>query len=186
MKKFSYVLMALLMLLVLPNLSLATCNSDTDKFSSDQWCIDNEDTLIPTSSAGMRVVYEYYTDAPTTSHVLATQETGKILVDMGGKSSPGDTGVGSKHVLPRAAAGLTYTFITGVKETITIDTVDTSDQIIYSALSTADSNLYTLNYGDSIKNTGDVGDFVILMSPVANKWIVINSGTSHWSDNGTN
>ena len=178
MRKYLSIALAMLMTMLIVGTAKATCNSDTDKFTSDQWCIDNQDTLIPTASAGQKVVYEL--NSTSGNNTLATEETGKIIVDQ----------AGVKHILPRASAGLIYTFVAGYKDgtgafvVMTIDTVDTSDTIIYRTFNTV------LDAGDSIKNEGGnnnytSSDSVTLFSPVANKWFIVNMN-GKWLDNGTN
>ena len=172
-------LLALALLLITANGAFADCNRDTDKFSNDQWCIDSSDTLIPTTSAGQKVIYETYS-APTANNTLATEETGKIITDIGNSTAPTQAGKScSKHILPRAAVGLTYTLIAGGRCTVTLDTVDTSDTILYSISGTG------LDAGDSIKSTGQAGDSVTLTSTAANSWS-IQQMKATWTDNGTN
>ena len=156
----------------------ASCNSDTDKFSSDQWCINSEDTLIPSPSAGEQVIYENYTTA-NTNNTLTAGESGKRITDTGGASGPTVIGYGSKHILPRAAVGLVYTFSTGGRTVITVDTLDTSDTILHSISGTG------LDAGDSIKSSGQAGESVTVYSPAANKWAIQGMNGS-WSDNSTN
>lgn len=176
MRKFIF---ALALLMLIPGGAFAaTCNPNNDKFTSDQWCINSQDTLIPTASAGQQVIYEQYT-AANTNNSLGADETGKYLTDMGGASGPTAVGSGSKHILPRAAVGLTYTISVGSKSTVTVDTLDTSDTILYSISGTG------LDAGDSIKSTGQAGDSVTLTSTAANTWSVTQmKGT--WTDNSTN
>ena len=176
------VFVALFSLMLLPGRAYsASCDTNTDKWNIGQWCVDKYDTMIPTTSAGSQVVTEQYTAAA--NNTLASEESGKIIVDTGGASSPGLNGSCSKHILPRAAAGLSYTFVTGSKCEMTIDTVDSSDTIFFSPQSVA------LDAGDSIKNSVRMaGVSVTLVSAAANRWspVGIASSDSIWVDNGTN
>lgn len=179
MKKLLLVL-ALFMALVVPSGAFAaSCAPDTDKWTNDAWCINSQDTLIPTTSAGQQVIYETYT-SENTNNVLTIHETGKVITDTGGAAGP--TALcngGSKHILPTASPGLTYTLTVGSRCSVTLDTVDTGDTILYSISSTG------LDAGDSIKSTGQAGDSVTVVSTAAHQWS-ITSMKGSWTDNSTN
>ena len=127
---------------------------------------------------GILFPYESYTTASTNNTLLAA-ESGKTITDFGGASGPTASGACSKHILPRAAPGLQFSFATGSKCTMTVDTVDTSDTILYSISGTG------LDAGDSIKSTGQAGDSVTVFSTEANKW-QIKAMKATWTDNSTN
>ena len=128
---------------------------------------------------GIVYPYERYT-ASNTNNTLIAAESGKTIVDTGGG---GTFTYGSKHILPRAAPGLTYTLCSGARGsngiTIDIDTVDTDDTIEVSISGTS------LDGGDSLKNNGQAGECITVFSTVANKWTAIMSPAA-WVDNGTN
>lgn len=169
MKKVLLLVAVALMLYSSP--AFAVC-ADTDKFCVDEWRIDYQDTLIPTSSAGEKIIVNNYT-TNTTPYSFATQETGVTVVD----------NIGTKFILPRAAAGLRFTVISGYNTTSgspvasTVDTVDTSDTIIYSITGTK------LDAGDSIKSTTQAGDSVTLCGSKDNKWVICGMKAT-WTDNG--
>ncbi len=172
-------LFALALLMVMTNGAFAaTCDPNTDRLTNGGVCITTNGTFIPDQAGGTQVVYENYTTA-NTNNTLTAVESGKHITDTGGAAGPTATGGGSKHILPRAAPGLEFTFSVGSKSFITVDTVDTSDTIMYSISGTG------LDAGDSIKSTGQAGDSVTLTSTVANQWsITAMKGT--WTDNSTN
>lgn len=178
MKRMYFVLT--LLLLATSNAFATGCGSGSDQFAVDSWCIDDEGTLTPQSTAGQRIVVESYTTA-NTNNTLTTQETGVHIVDLGGSAAGGTITCsgGSKHILPRAAAGMEFTLTAGNKCSVTLDTVDTSDTIVYSISGTG------LDAGDSIKSTQQAGDSVTLFSPAANVWH-IKQMKAVWTDNGTN
>lgn len=155
----------------------ASCTPDRDKWNIGNWCVTSTDTLIPSSTSGQQVVYESYTSA-NVNNTLSITESGKVLTDMGGASGPTVSGYGSKHILPKANVGLTYTITVGTKSTVTVDTVDTTDTILYSISGTG------LDAGDSIKSTGQAGDSVTLTCTSAGLWSIQNMKAT-WTDNGT-
>lgn len=175
MKKLFFALA--LLILSTGGVFAASCNRDTDKWSNDQWCISSADTLIPSTSASQQVVTENYTTA-NTNNLLAASESGKRLSDTGGAAT-GSSGFGSKHILPRASAGLSYTITAATKSFVTVDTLDTQDTIRYSISGTA------LAAGESIKSTGQAGDSVTLYSPAANVWDIQDMKAA-WTNNSTN
>lgn len=178
MKKLVFLALALLSLVGFAHTGhAASCFGDTDKFSTAQWCINSQDTLIPTTSAGQQVITESFSS--TSNNLLLVDESGKTIVDMGGKTAPTQLGGCMKHVLPRASAGLTFTIVTGVRCVVTVDTIDTDDTILWS------TGGFGLDAGDSLKTTGDAGDFITVTSPAANKWAVTNF-RGVLLDNGTN
>lgn len=134
-------------------------------------------TVAYASDTGILMPYENYS-SPSANNTLTADESGVTITDMGGAAGPTAAGSCSKHTLPRAAPGMVFSFATGSKCTMTVDTVDTSDQILYSISGTG------LDGGDSIKSTGQAGDSVTLFSTVANKW-QIRSMKSVWTDNGS-
>lgn len=156
-----------------------SCDPNTDKFNVGQWCITTSDTLVPTTSASSQVIYERYTTANTNNQLLES-ESGKFLVDTGGATglTPVAGNGGSKHILPRAKPGLTYTVCTGAKIVTTVDTLDTSDLIEASISGT------NLDAGDSLKSTGQAGECATFTSTLAGRWNVIMN-PAVWSDNGT-
>jgi hypothetical protein len=120
-----------------------------------------------------------YTTVPTTVGVtLIAAQSGITISDTGG-GSPTTVGSCRKFTLPTAAPGLEFTFTTGSKCTMTVDTADTNDTIMYSISGTG------LDAGDSIKSTAQAGDSVTLFSTAANKWFVKQMKAT-WTDNSTN
>ena len=140
---------------------------------------DSDGVITFAPDTGINYPYENYT-AANTANALALTECGKVITDTGSASGPTVNGQCSKHTLPRATPGCGFTFTTGAKNCrITVDTVDTSDTILYSISGTG------LDAGDSIKAPSEAGDSVKLFSTVANKWSIEDMhGT--WTDNGTN
>jgi len=160
-----------------------------DQNSSNEYRIkaDTDGVVTFASDTGIKYPYEYYNPAsPPTTNTLTAAETGKFIMDVGGITLPATTtglGFGSKHVLPRAEVGLAFTLAAGSQCSVTLDVAgpngDPSDVIMYSVSSTG------LDIGDSIKSTGQAGDSVTVMCPVANKWMIVDmQGT--WTDNSTN
>lgn len=200
MKKLFLVLALLILSSIWTQGAFATCNSDTDKFNTSGWCIDKFGELTPqtiatggtqTANQGGYQVPVVTVTAPTSAYSITSQQTGSVFADMGGVTSDTVAGaIGSKYILPRAAVGLMYTFTVGAKETITVDTLDTSDKILYSPSGTS------LQMGDSIKNPGQAGDAVTLVATRANRWSITNQNGSSstsgstidtlWLNNGTN
>lgn len=178
MKKVFF--LVLLGVFLFSNGAFADCNGDTDKFSIAQWCIDSQDTLIPSATAGQKVIYETVSNTATSLRFLATQETGKVITDIGNGTNPVDAGKScGKYMLPRASVGLTYTLSVGSRCFATLDTADTSDTILYSISGTG------LDAGDSIKSTGQAGDSVTVTSTAANKWSITQM-KGVFTDNSTN
>lgn len=174
----------ILALLLLPSLSFAQSVTATlgDRNSSGEYRVkaDTDGVVTYASDTGIVLPYVNYASAGTGSSVtLTAAQSGTVITDTGG-ATPTTTGSCRKFVLPRAAPGLNFTFTTGGKCTMTIDTVDTSDQILYSISGTG------LDAGDSIKSTGQAGESITLFSTVANKWSVKSNGSTAWTDNGTN
>lgn len=130
------------------------------------------------SDTGITYPYVNYTSANTADTLIAGQ-SGVTITDMGGAVGPTAAGYCSKHTLPRAAAGLQFSFSAGSKCFMTVDTVDASDTILYSISGTG------LDAGDSIKSTGQAGDSVTLFSTAANQW-QIKAMKATWTDNSTN
>lgn len=165
-----------------PGAFAASCDPNTDRMTNGEWCINTNSVLIPSSSAGQQVIVENYT-AKGVNNTLAATESGKTIVDTGGGTGVLTYAFGSKHILPRAAAGLTYKICTGVRGVngivATVDTVDTDDTIEVSISGTM------LDAGDSLKSTGQAGECVTLTSTVANKWNA-EMDPAVWTDNGTN
>ena len=175
----------LLALLLCPVLVYAADTTATfgDANSSGEYRMkaDVDGVITYASNTGIVYPYERYT-TPNTNNTLTAAESGKVIVDTGGSTGLNmSAGSGcSKHILPRAAPGLQFTFVTGAKCRMTIDTVDTSDLIEYSISGT------NLDAGDSILSTGQAGEAVTLFSTVANKWSIKNNGSVAFTDNGTN
>lgn len=139
---------------------------------------DTDGVVTFASDTGIKYPYEHYTSA-NTNNTLTAAESGKVITDTGAASGPTATGSCSKHILPTAAPGLVFTFTAGSKCSMTVDTADTNDTILYSISGTG------LDAGDSIKSTGQAGDSVTVFSTLANKWSIIQMKGS-WTDNGTN
>lgn len=172
----------LLALLVAPVLVQAAEVTATfgNQNSSGEYRIkaDTDGVITFASDTGIKYPYEHYTSA-NTNNTLTADESGKVITDTGAASGPTASGSCSKHILPTAAPGLMFTFTAGSKCSMTIDTVDTNDTILYSISGTG------LDAGDSIKSTGQAGDSVTVVSTLANKWSIVQmKGT--WTDNGTN
>lgn len=172
-----------LLVLAFPALSLAEITATIgDRNSSGEYRVkaDTNGVVTFASDTGIVLPYINYSTAGTGSSVsLTAAQSGAVITDTGG-ATPTTTGSCRKFILPRAAAGLNYTFTTGSKCTITIDTVDTSDTILYSIAGTG------LDAGDSIKSTGQAGESVTLFSTAANKWSIKSNGSIAFTDNGTN
>ncbi len=151
-------------------------SSDTDdKFSIDGWRINSDQTLIPATTSSTKIVVEKYTSI-NTNNTLATTETGHVIADYGGTTT---NRYCSKHILPRAANGLIFTVTAAGVCSVTVDTVDTSDTIIKSISGTK------LDAGDSLKSTGQSGDYLMVCGTAANEWSVCGQFGA-WTDNGSN
>lgn len=179
MRKLYLAILALALIGLLPGKAFAIpCNPNTDKWNLGQWCVTTTDTLVPTTSASSQVVYESYTSV-NTANALLENESGKVIVDTGGAPTSNCTADlpcgGSTHTLPRAKVGLIYTLSAGSEATVTLDTVDSSDRILYSITGTE------LSAGDKIISTGQAGDSVTVVCPVAGKW-AIASMKGVWTD----
>lgn len=131
------------------------------------------------SDTGIFLPYLNYTSVGTTNITLTAAQSGITITDSGGTQGPTGVGFCRKFVLPTASPGMQFSFAAGSKCTITVDTADTNDTIMYSISGTG------LDAGDSIKSTGQAGDSVTLFSTVANQWQV-KAMKSTWTDNGTN
>lgn len=200
MKKLWLVLALLILGSFASQGAFAVCNTDTDKFDTKGWCIDNNGVLTPKALETNGTATGYYGGSQSTIIVttaagpgpisLTAAESGSTIIDMGGVTSDTLAGSGNKYILPRAALGLKYIFTVGAKETITVDTLDLSDTFLYSPGGTG------LQMGDSIKNPGQAGDTVTVTSGQANRWsITSQAGSSSvggttidtlWLNNGTN
>lgn len=181
-KFFSFILVALIMLLSMPAYSAVTTATMGDYNSSNvyRFTCDSDGICAFASDTGIRWPYRNYTSANTADTLTAAQ-TGTTTNDTGA-STDGSCNTagwgGSKHTLPTAVAGMSYSFSAGSKCYITVD-VQSADVIDYSISGTL------LDAGDSIKSTGQSGDTVTLFSPVAGHWS-IKSMKGTWTDNGTN
>lgn len=184
MKKLFLALALLVMLL--PNMAFAVCNSNTDAFDTDGWCIDANGQLTPKvnteSNVGNYGGYQvpvYTLTTANTPTTLTAVQSGFVINDLGGVTSDTLTGSGSKFTLPRATIGLTYTLTVGSKSYATLDTLDTSDTFMYSISGTG------FAMGDSMKSTGQAGDSVTVVCTKAGTWSVKDMhGT--WTNNSTN
>ena len=120
-------------------------------------------------SQNTAVKYRYENYTSSAANALSASESGTHIFDA----------KGVKHTLPRAAPGLIFTISSTVAQSITVDTVDTSDTIVWNSDGTA------LDAGDSLKSYKRAGESITVFSAVANKWVVISERGS-WKDNGTN
>ena len=80
-------------------------------------------------------------------------------------------GATTTFTLPAAAADLEFIFCDATDTTITIDTYDATDTIMY----------LTLDAGDTIDSAGAAGDSVHLVGGT-NVWYVVDTGSSAWTD----
>ena len=183
MKQF-YLLIALLMLASPAFAVTETTATFGDQNSSKEYRIKStfdgtSGVVTYASDTGILYPYLSYTTAPTTVSVtLIAAQSGITISDTGG-GSPVAQGSCRKFVLPTAAPGMEFTFSANAKCTITVDTADTNDTIMYSISGTG------LDAGDSIKSTAQAGDSVTVFSTVANKW-AIKQMKGVWTDNSTN
>lgn len=184
MRKFIF---ALALLIGFSSGAFAVCNSDTDAFDTDGWCIDTNGQLTPKvvneggnvgAYGGMQVPVYTLTTA-NTAQTLSAVKSGFYLNDSGGVTSDTLAGFGSKWTLPRATVGLKYILTVGSKSYATLDTLDTADTFLFSISGTG------LAMGDSIKSTGQAGDTVSVVCTTAGKWSITQMKGS-WTNNGVN
>lgn len=175
--------LALVLLFGLSQASFADIGDEAtigNKNSSGEYRVrvKNDGTFQFASDTPIKYPYETYTSA-NTANTLTALESGKTLTDCSNLACTGSTGTAgcSKHTLPTAAVGLEFTFVAGNQCSMTVDTADTNDTILYSITGTK------LDAGDSIKSTGQAGDSVTLTSTVANKWSITQM-KGVWTDNG--
>ena len=158
-----------------------------DKNSSNAYRVKvTKDTSDPTiayfsfasDTAYMENRYEVYSTDYTTNTLLAN-ESGKTIIST--------ATYGSKHSLPRASVGLNYTLCNSVEYdvinpigSVTLDTIDTSDTIVYSISGTF------LDGGDSLLSPAQSGECVSVICTTANLWDITNMGPTAWTDNSTN
>lgn len=152
----------------------------TNVFDVKGWTIDADGVMIPkTSNSGLKVAYEEYTSA-NTAHQLVTADSGKVICDTGGASGPTETASCSKHTLPSASVGLTFTLTTGAQCYVTLDTSSTDDTILFSAGDTG------LDAGDSLKSPGQAGDSITVTAISSTEWAITEMSSTTWTDNSTN
>lgn len=180
-------LFALALLIITSQGAWAVCNTDTDKFDVDGWCISSNSQLTPkalTSNGVATGLYGGYqvpvsTDTVANTNVtLTAAQSGYVVTDSGGVTSDTLTGFGSKFILPRATVGLEYTLAVGSKSFSTLDTLDTADTFMYSIAGVG------FQMGDSMKSTGQAGDSVSVTCTKAGQW-TIAAMHSAWTNNGT-
>lgn len=190
MKKLFF--LALLSLISLTQGAFAVCNTDTDSFDTNGWCIDKFGSFTPktmvsagtqvATQGGYRVPILNVTNVPsvqTTFDSLSSQQSGSIIVDTGGFAITVVTmdsllGSGGHYILPQAAAGLQFSFTSASKSTITVSTLNAlqgnttsgGDTIEYSPGGAA------LVAGNGVKSSGAAGDTVTLVSPAAGMWVI--------------
>ena len=169
-------LLALALLAMFSSRAFATCNEDTDKFDTKGWCIDTYGTLTPKAIAaymngsgtaatqgGKQDPVIYTSTAYSTYDTLAAYQSGSVIIDNGG-STTNVAGAGHEYILPAAAKGLFFKFVVASASTITIDTLTTSDSILWTTLQTA---------GYGLKNSSKTtADSIMLISPAAGYWAV--------------
>lgn len=138
---------------------------------------------VVTYASDTGIVYPYlrYSTIPTAAQnvTLIAGQSGLVISDAGANAGPTQVSQCRKFTLPTAAPGLEFTFTAEAKCTITVDTADTNDTIMYSISGTG------LDAGDSIKSTAQAGDSVTVFSTVANKW-AIKQMKGVWTDNSSN
>ena len=126
-----------------------------DQNSSKNSRIQIDDGGTVTFAKDTSIVYPYrVASASVTTDTVTALHSGLTIF------SPG-TSAGNDFVLPRAAGGLVFKFVSQAAKTITVDTVDSSDTINYTGL--------TAGYG--IKSAGAAGDSIVICgSGTANTW----------------
>ncbi len=178
--------LVLALLILMSQGAFAVCNPDLDKFDTKGWCIDQYGVMTPktiatdsqqiSSQGGSQDPVIVFTGAYSTYDTLSVQNSGSDIVDFGAGTTT-VAGQGGEYILPTAAAGLVYSFAVGSANTITIDTLITTDTI-YSALATP--------AGNGIKNTSkSTADSVTIVGVAAGKW-VIKSQFGTWASTGAN
>jgi len=136
-----------------------------DANNAPYWGVDSNGTLIPSTLASYKTIYE----TATTSDTLTATESGKtIFVNI----SSGD----AVFTLPTAAAGLTYTFTA-----INGNGTDGQGEFILNPQSTdtfygcvSSSAASTFSAGDDLDSPHQTGDSVTITSPAALKWVCTN------------
>lgn len=176
-RKMMLLLVAVLLLGASPVFAANATATFGDQNSSGVYRVvaDTDGVVTFASDTGIKYPYEHVTSVAT--ETLTAAQTGITITDYGVRY-PNGSAACSKHVLPRAVAGLQYTLVTGSKCFTDFDTVDTSDTILYSIAGT------DLDAGDSVKSTGQIGDSITVMSTSAGTW-VIKSMKGTWTDNGS-
>lgn len=185
MKKLFLVLALLILGLFMSQGAFAECNSDTDRFDTIGWCIDHYGQLTPKSivtdsqqiatQGSFEQPVVYIAGAFSTYDTLSTQNSGQLIVDMGGATPLVSLHAeGGEYILPTAAPNLTYSFAVGTQNVITIDTLTNTDLILLNGNP----------IGDGIKNTSQAtADSITVTSPVAGLWVVSDKvGT--WATTG--
>jgi hypothetical protein len=187
MKKLFLVLALLVLGSIWTQGAFAACSTDTDRFDTHGWCIDHYGVFTPKAIAtdsqqisaqgGVMSPVLYVAGPYSTYSTLSAQQSGSVIIDMGGATgltADTVTGRGGEYILPTAASGESFTFTVGSNSTITIDTLTTSDSIMYK-LTTS---------GDGLKNTSKAsGDSITLVSGGSTNWVVTDVvGT--WADTG--
>jgi hypothetical protein len=162
--------------------AFAACNTGTDAFDTDGWCIDTYGVLTPKLGTeppnvgglgGEQNAVEYFANPQATYDTLTAYQSGHIFVDMGGVTS--GAGSGSTYILPAASAGLVFNFVVGSQTTVTIDTLSASDTIY---------GVTPVVAGNGIKNSSKVtGDSIELLGVATGKWVIKNYGGT-WVDTG--
>lgn len=150
--------------------------TDKDRWSVHGWCVDDYGVLTPqtgftTSSTypntqgGIAYPVINIPGPYSTYDSLISQNTGNTIIDMGGVISNGGTaGSGGVYILPAASKGEDIYVIAGSKSTITVDTLATTDTILFST---------SVITGDGLKNSSaTTADSLELISPANGFWIV--------------
>jgi hypothetical protein len=183
--------LALFLLLVFGFASVASATRVNatfgDRNSSNKYRIQGDTDGVVKFASDTGVVYPYQTVTTLNlARLLVTADSGAVITDFGG-NTPSATvaaqGYGSKFFLPpggdATTLGTKYKISVGFKGSVTLDTYDTSDIILYSITGTV------LDAGDSIKSTGQAGDSVTVECTAANTWSIVDMH-GIWSDNSTN
>lgn len=186
LKGMTMVLLLVMIVVVMPQLAHAQTYFSTstgtlgDQNSNNDYRVTatNDGVIHFAFDTGITYPYTNYT-TPNTPVTLTAAQSGLMVTDMGNGTGPTTVGSCSKWTLPAAVPGLEYSFSTGSKCFMTVDTASTSDTILYSITGTGQAG------GDSIKSTGQAGDSVTLFSTATGKWSV-KAMKSTWTNNTTN
>lgn len=167
MRKY-LIILALVLFLAVPSVFAAVgIQKDDVRVGGDATTLNFEGGVAVSSITGARkliIIQPTIEVISDVSKTVTTADSGKTFVST----------VATTYSLPLASAGLTYSFVDGDGDTISVDP-GTADFISFTAARMDD--------GDKITSTGVSGDSVTL-SGASGVWYVIDMGNTVWTDGG--